>query len=219
MRVLSEHRESKELSAFFSMSSRTLPFYVCSIPFVFIRFRTLFCNGTLANPLQSMACALFPIQWRGCPSRHSSLATLPAGGKSPVFLGPIAARLYWCHNPNWRALGTQARKRALSTQGQMVTESPTPHGLWETSPLPPVSNGRERTSGTARSRSPLQVVPGSIVRRKGSTPERSTDGVERMDRIAGSLPSKQRQAGPEGRIPYWMRVHFRAGKAGSVRLG
>ncbi len=57
---------------------------------------------------------------------------------------PIAAQTLWCHN-------SQRRKISL------------PSG--ETTPLSPVSKTSERTSGTARSRSPTQVVPGSSVLR------------------------------------------------------
>jgi hypothetical protein len=55
---------------------------------------------------------------------------------------PIAAERPWCNNERRR-------------------ENSSPSG--ETTPLSPVSNNIERTSGTARSWSPLQVVPGSIV--------------------------------------------------------
>jgi len=57
---------------------------------------------------------------------------------------PIAAQTLWCHN-------SQRRKISL------------PSG--ETTPLSPVSKTSERTSGTARSWSPTQVVPGSSVLR------------------------------------------------------
>ena len=36
------------------------------IPFVFMRFRTLFRNGAPSTPFPSITCALFPIQRRGC---------------------------------------------------------------------------------------------------------------------------------------------------------
>jgi len=55
---------------------------------------------------------------------------------------PIAAERPWCHN--------ERRHENSSSSG-------------ETTPLPPVSNYAERTSGTARPWFPLQVVPGSIV--------------------------------------------------------
>src|SRR5712664_2047209 len=63
---------------------------------------------------------------------------------------PIAAKRLWCNNSQ--------RRENSSRSG-------------ETTPLPPVSNTRERTSGTVRQcsrsetpiRSGLQVVPGSIV--------------------------------------------------------
>jgi len=55
---------------------------------------------------------------------------------------PIAAQTLWCHN-------SQRRKISL------------PSG--ETTPLSSVSKTSERTSGTARSWSPTQVVPGSTV--------------------------------------------------------
>ncbi len=56
-------------------------------------------------------------------------------------LSPIAAERPWCNNERRR-------------------ENSSPSG--ETTPLLPVSNHTERTSGTGRSWSPLQVVPGSI---------------------------------------------------------
>jgi hypothetical protein len=52
---------------------------------------------------------------------------------------PIAAERPWCNN--------ERRHENSSRSG-------------ETTPLPPVSKDRERTSGTARSWSPMQVVPG-----------------------------------------------------------
>ena len=35
------------------------------IPFVFIRFHTLLCNGATTTSFPSITSALFPIQWRG----------------------------------------------------------------------------------------------------------------------------------------------------------
>jgi hypothetical protein len=60
--------------------------------------------------------------------------------RSPA--SPIAARPPWCHNGH--------RRKISSPSG-------------ETTPLSPVSKHSERTSGSARQRSPLQVVPGSTV--------------------------------------------------------
>jgi hypothetical protein len=84
------------------------------------------------------------------PLAHS--ASLRMGeGRIPYFspsslqqplLRPIAAQPSWCHN---------CHRRNISS----------PSG--ETTPLPSVSKDSERTSGTGRRRSPLQVVPGSIV--------------------------------------------------------
>ena len=70
---------------------------------------------------------------------------------------PIAAYAPWCHNWQWRTKSS-------------------PSG--ETTPLPPVSNDSERTSGTARSWSPTQVVPRS--------------SVLELDRLAGWLASSKR---------------------------
>src|SRR5260370_36299945 len=70
---------------------------------------------------------------------------------------PIAAKRLWCNNPQ--------RHEISSRSG-------------ETTPLPPVSKRRERTSGTARSWSPLQVVPGF--------------NVLKLNRSAGWLAIQQR---------------------------
>src|SRR5882762_8546550 len=70
---------------------------------------------------------------------------------------PIAAKRPWCHN--W-----QSREN--------------PSGSGETTPLLPVSKDSERTSGTVRSWSPSQVVPGS--------------SVLTLDRSAGWLAFQQR---------------------------
>src|SRR5260370_24111484 len=51
---------------------------------------------------------------------------------------PIAAKRLWCNSPQKHQISSRSR---------------------ETTPLPPVSKRRERTSGTARSWSPLQVLP------------------------------------------------------------
>ncbi len=97
-------------------------------------------------------------------------------------IGPIAAESLWCNN---------LQRREISSRSG------------ETTPLPPVSNTRERTSGTVRQcsrsetpiRSGLQVVPGSSV----LTLDRSR---------VGPHPASGKDAGKR-----------RVGKAGSVRLG
>jgi hypothetical protein len=77
---------------------------------------------------------------------------------------PIAASLSWCNNGQRR-------------------ENSSPPG--ETTTLLPVSKTRERTSGTAPSCSPLQVVPGS--------------SVLHLDRSAG-WPANQRRVGKAGSV-------------------
>jgi hypothetical protein len=77
---------------------------------------------------------------------------------------PIAAQPPWCHNGHWRNISS-------------------PSG--ETTPPSPVSNCKERTSGTARQRSPLQVVPEST--------------VPKVDRSAG-WPAIQQRVGKAGSV-------------------
>jgi hypothetical protein len=60
---------------------------------------------------------------------------------------PIAAKRLWCQNPQWHKFSSRSG---------------------ETTPLLPVSKTSERTSGTARSWFPLQVVPRSSVLRRVS---------------------------------------------------
>ena len=79
-------------------------------------------------------------------------------------LSPIAAERPWCNN--------ERRHENSSSSG-------------ETTPLLPVSNYTERTSGTARPWFPLQVVPGSI--------------VLKLDRTAG-WPVFQQRAGKAGSV-------------------
>jgi hypothetical protein len=90
-------------------------------------------------------------------------------GRSPI--RPIAAKRLWCHNPQRR-------------------ENSSPSG--ETTPLPPVSKDSERTSGTARFWSPLQVVPRSSVLKRVSGFV-LTNPEPKLDRSAGWLDSCIRQ--------------------------
>ncbi len=72
-----DQNSRRTASAGFSCSLTSSVSFTSFISFVLNHFRTLFRNGTPATPLQSIACALFPMQRRGCPfiTTHRPLHT------------------------------------------------------------------------------------------------------------------------------------------------
>ena len=99
---------------------------------------------------------------------------------STSLFGAIAVHRHWCHNANWRALA------------RLGTKLPTSHlgcGKHVRSFWCLMESGRR---GTARSRSPLQVVPGSIVLALGFQPGAF---------YARAPVNRRRTDGPHSRMP------------------
>src|SRR6266851_3379294 len=188
----------------------TRPTFPRRILFLFTFLRTLLHflariqNSTL---LFSIDSALFAKNHRGWGhSQCSNVSRYPQSLhhyflSSPV--RPIAANRPWCHN--WQR-----------------RENSSPSG--ETTPLPPVSKNRERTSGTVRRRS--RSHPDSVGVASRAWVQRSNAGF----RVCTCKPRAKLDRSRVARATFPCRTESalasvkdagkcRVGKAGSVRLG